>query len=155
MVTTHVFVVWLHDNATILWDIPTGQLLKHLVQLLLVGSCISVEIASLLIRFIHVVNLLCFRGNVLEAAKALHVRGVDVHVVDLWLLNHIFVRLLGYLFLEHLHLFLIFLDTHIQTVCENISVNDLGGSESSRGLFVSEASGSFLFWHFSSLRGSC
>jgi hypothetical protein len=65
------------------------------------------------------------------------------------------MRHLGHLFLEHLHLFLIFLDTHIQTVRENISVNDLGGSESSRGLFVSETSGSFLFWHFNSLRGSC
>jgi hypothetical protein len=64
---------------------------------------------------------------------------VNIHVIDFWLLDEVLVALLGDFFLKHLHFFLIFLHAHINAVSQNVSVDDLGGSQGLGGLLVAEA----------------
>lgn len=68
-------------------------------------------------------------------------RSIDVHVVDFWLLNALQVLLLGHLLLEHFVLFLVLLNTSVDTMHKNVSVDNLFLGESVRCLLVAEATG--------------
>jgi hypothetical protein len=109
-----------------------------------VSSCISVEVATLLVSLVLEVELLVLRGDILEAAESSDTLSVYVHVVELWLLNRFELLLLGDLLLEHLHFLLVLLDAHVGAVSKNVSVDDLGGSENLGGLFIAEATSRLL-----------
>jgi len=64
-------------------------------------------------------------GDGLEAAESLHWRLVDVLVLKFWLKHCLKESLLGHLLLEHLHLFLLFLDTDVDAVDKNVLVDDI------------------------------
>lgn len=77
--------------------------------------------------------------HVLEDLQARNLRSIDVHVVDFWLLNALQVLLLGHLLLEHFVLFLVLLNTSVDTMHKNVSVDNLFLGESVRCLLVAEA----------------
>jgi hypothetical protein len=77
-------------------------------------------------------------SNVFKHVQARALLGVDVHVVDFWLLDEIKILLLGHFLLEHFHFFLIFLDAVVNTMDQDISVNYFLFGKCVRCLFVSE-----------------
>lgn len=113
--------------------------------MLLVGSCISVEVSyALLESFIIAITLkiadwrheLAVLSNiafllsimlsryVFEAAESGHLR-VNVHVEEFWLLNETFVDgSLSDLVLIHLHFLLVFLHAHAKGVSQDVPVDN-------------------------------
>lgn len=119
------------------------DLLQFCVKMLLVGSCISIEIShALLERLILAVafkvalwrHKLAVLSNVtfllsimlsryvFEAAESGYLR-VDVHVEEFWLLKG---SSIAALIMIHLHFLLIFLHTHAEGVPQDVSVDNLG-----------------------------
>lgn len=144
MVASLVSLGLLEDDSTVLRNSTGGELLQDFVKLMLVGSGISIEIATLLVCLIFKVVLIGLGSDSFEAAKSLELLSVDVHVVDLWLLDTLELLLLGHLLLEHFHLLLVLLDTHIDAVSKDISINDLSLGDGKGSLLVSKASSSLL-----------
>lgn len=123
------------------------DLLQNFVKMLLVGSCISIEIShALLERFVLAIAFKVAQGRhklavlsdvtfllsimlgryVFEAAESGYLR-VDVHVEEFWLLNSSFLQgTLSDLIVVHLHFLLIFLHTHAEGVPQDVSVDDPG-----------------------------
>ena len=80
-------------------------------------------------------------GDVLEYLQARYLRSIYVHVVDFWQLNVVQILFLSHFLLKHFGLLLILLDTVVDAVNQDVSVDDLLLSESVRSLLVAEAPG--------------
>ena len=98
------------------------------VQVLFVGSGVSVEITSfVVVVFLDVHEARRTLGHPLEAGEARHAAvRVDVDVLHVRSLHSSLELLLLflYLFAEHLKFLLVFLDAHLDAVDEHFSVND-------------------------------
>lgn len=106
--------------------------------MLLVCLCITVEVAIILgfhlwwnINSI-LINItssglffIKFISDSLEAAESLDWFLVNVLVLELWLQHNIKESLFSHFLLVHLHFLLLFLDTDMDTMYENIFVNDI------------------------------
>lgn len=77
-------------------------------------------------------------GDVLENFQARNLRSIYVHVVDFWLLNKIQILFLCHFLLKHLGLLLVLLDTVVDAMYQDVSVNDLFLSKSLWGLLVAK-----------------
>ena len=130
------------NDTAILWYVTCWELFEHSIQLLLIGCGISVEIASLLVSLIMDILVAILIGNISESLKAGTLLCINVHVVNFWLLNKIKVLFLRNFLLVHFHFFLIFLDTVVNAMNKDISVNYFLLSESMGRLFVTKASSS-------------
>ena len=80
-------------------------------------------------------------GDVLEYLQARNLRSIYVHVVDFWQLNVVQILFLSHFLLKHFGLLLVLLDTVVDAVNQDVSVDDLLLSESVRSLLVAEAPG--------------
>lgn len=80
-------------------------------------------------------------GDVLEYLQARNLRSIYVHVVDFWQLNVVQILFLSHFLLKHFGLLLVLLDTIVDAVNQDVSVDDLLLSESVRSLLVAEAPG--------------
>lgn len=87
-------------------------------------------------------------GDFLKYLQARNLRSIYVHVVDFWQLNVVQVLFLSHFLLKHFGLLLVLLDTVVDTMNQDVSVDDLLLSESVRSLLVAETSGP-------SRRGNC
>lgn len=58
--------------------------------------------------------------------QAKNLRGVNVHILEVWLVNLVPDFVLGDLFLKHFELFLVFLDGHMQAVNKYVLVHHRG-----------------------------
>jgi hypothetical protein len=77
-------------------------------------------------------------ADVLETSKSSLRRVVDVHVLDFRLLDLSNESLSVHeLLLVHLHFFLIFLNTHVETMKQDISINNFLFGKSVSSLFGS------------------
>jgi len=97
--------------------------------MLFVGSGITVEVATFVIIFRFVTKC---RGisDILEARESWNVSvGVDVNVLNIWLLNLFNVLLLIDFLLVHLGFLLVFLDRNFDAMDKYFRVVDVLGSQ--------------------------
>ena len=126
-----------------------------------VGRRITIEVTSKLERLVFIVRisilvgwneftifvdkaLRCFNilgGDLLEAAESWD-GSINIHILEIRLLYEIQIPLFGDLFLEHLSLLLIFLDTHPERMNQNISIDNLGFGQRVGGLLVTQTASS-------------
>ena len=133
--------------ASLLWDVVAlvgllllrrvGDLLDLVVEDLLVGGGVAIEVDSLVLFVSEA--LIASVSDSLEAGQSGGASGVDVHVVDLRWLDQLLLSSLGDFLLVHLQFLLVLLHTHVHTVNQNISVDDLRRGQSDVGLLIAEA----------------
>lgn len=155
-------VFWNHHLIAGVWIITLGliqlglqflvahifgmELFQDFVQMLLVWCGITVEIAGIVLLIFILVLIKVenwgFFGflvaDVFETTKSSLRRVINVHILDFRLLDLSNESLSVHkLLLEHLHFFLIFLNAHVETMKQNISINNSLFCKSVRSLFCS------------------
>ena len=139
-------------------DISNGQLSQYLIKILFVGGCVTVEIAVILffvvvlgvsgvelsIAVLESTNILLFVELISDATKAAEAfdrRTVDIHILNFRLKNVLDLLPFCDLLLVHFLLLLVFLNTYVHIVNENVCVDVLGKGEGHGGLLIAEATG--------------
>ena len=130
------------DYSTTLRDHACRQLLQDSVELELISSSVSVEVAAFVVGALLVLLSGFFGGNVLEYFQARNLRSIYVHVIQFWLLDEVQILFLSHFLLKHFGLLLILLDTVGHTVHKDVSVDDLLLSKSVGHLSVTKATSS-------------
>lgn len=127
------------DDSAILWNSTSRQLLEHFVKVVLIGSGVPVEVASLLVGLVlHILGAMVVR-DIREYLQSWDLRGIYVHVVDFRLLNIVQILFLSHFLLKHFGLLLVLLNTIVNAVNKYVPVDDLFLSERVRGLLISES----------------
>ena len=113
-----------------------GLFFELLVQIVFVGCSVSMEILSIIIRFIKI------SCDCPEATKSFNALFVDVDVLDLRRADEFLLPLLGDFLLIHFHFLLVLLHTHMNAVHKDISIDYRWQIKSHTSLSIAKTSSS-------------